>query len=417
MCGKADGEEDMRQTWRWFGPKDTASIDDMMQAGVEGVVSALHHVATGAVWTPDEIAARQSLIGRMADGTPSGLTWEVVESLPVSEDIKKQKGDWRAHIANWKTSLEHLAQAGIPVICYNFMPVIDWTRTDLAWRLPNGATCMRFDIADFAAFDIHILARKGAAADFTREVQDEAARRHAAMDDTAREALVRNIAFGLPGSAETLTLDDIATHLAEYDDCSTARLRGHLIDFLAEVTPVAERLGLRLCCHPDDPPFPLLGLPRVMSTEADYRTVLDAVDLPANGVTFCTGSLGARADNDLPGAMARLGPRVHFIHLRNVTRQGSNLRDSFYEAERLGGDTDMVAVIAAILAEERRRRAEGRADSSIPFRPDHGQDILDDIGRGGQPGYPRIGRLKGLAELRGIMTALDHPLVTGRNAN
>ena len=404
----------MRQTWRWFGPKDTASIDDMMQAGVEGVVSALHHVATGAVWSPDEIAARQALIGHMADGTRSGLRWEVVESLPVSEAIKKQKGDWRAHIANWKTSLEHLAQAGIEVICYNFMPVIDWTRTDLAWRRPNGATCMRFDIVDFAAFDIHILGRKGAAADFAPQVQEDAARRHAAMDDAEKDALVRNIAFGLPGSAETLTLDDMRLHLAEYDDCPVERLRGHLIDFLAEVSPVAERLGLRLCCHPDDPPFPLLGLPRVMSTEADYRTVLDAVDLPANGVTFCTGSLGARADNDLPGAIARLGPRVHFLHLRNVTRQGTALRDSFYEAEHLGGDTDMVAVIAAILAEERRRRAEGRADWDIPMRPDHGQDILDDIGRGGQPGYPRIGRLKGLAELRGIMTALDHPLVTGQ---
>lgn len=399
----------MRQTWRWFGPRDTASIDDMMQAGVEGVVSALHHVPTGAVWTPEEIAARQALIGRMADGSPSGLRWEVVESLPVSEEIKKQKGDWRGHVANWKTSLEHLARAGIPVICYNFMPVIDWTRTDLAWRLPNGATCMRFDITDFAVFDIHLLGRAGAAADFAPQVQAEAARRHAGMDDATRAALVRNVAFGLPGSAETLTLDDIRTHLAEYDTLPAERLRRHLIDFLAEVTPLAEKLGLRLCCHPDDPPFPLLGLPRVMSTEADYRAVLEAVDLPANGVTFCTGSLGARADNDLPAAMARLGPRVHFLHLRNVKRQGTALRDSFYEAEHLGGDTDMVAVIAAILTEERRRRAQGRADWNIPMRPDHGQDILDDIGRGGQPGYPRIGRLKGLAELRGIMVALDHP--------
>ena len=403
----------MRQTWRWFGPKDLASIDDMMQAGVQGVVSALHHVPTGAVWTPDEIAARQRLIARMTDGAPSSLQWEVVESLPVSEDIKKQKGAWRDHLANWKTSMTHLSRAGIKVICYNFMPVLDWTRTDLRWRLPNGATCMRFDIVDYAAFDIHILARPGAAAEFPQQVAAAAATRFAAMDDTARKALAANVAFGLPGAAETMTLADVRAHLAEYDAISAPRLRGHLIDFLAEVTPLAEGLGMRLCCHPDDPPFPLLGLPRIMSTEADFRAVLDAVDLPANGVTFCTGSFGARADNDLPAMMGRLGPRVHFLHLRNVRREGTALRDSFHEAEHLTGNTDMVAVIAAILTEERRRRAEGRADWNIPMRPDHGQDILDDLGRRGQPGYPTIGRLKGLAELRGIMTALDHPLVTG----
>lgn len=403
----------MRQTWRWFGPKDRASIDDMMQAGVEGVVSALHHLPTSAVWTPEAIAARQALIGRMKDGAASGLKWEVVESLPVSEDIKKQKGNWRAHIANWKTSMTNLSRAGIEVICYNFMPVLDWTRTDLAWRLPNGATCMRFDFIDYAAFDIHILERKGAAAEFPGHVAEAAARRFAAMDEPARKALAANVAFGLPGAAETMTLADVRAHLAEYDAIPAERLRGHLIDFLAEVTPLAQELGMRLCCHPDDPPFPLLGLPRIMSTEADYRAVLDAVELPANGVTFCTGSFGARADNDLPAMMQRLGPRVHFVHLRNVRREGTELRDSFHEAGHLTGNTDMVAVIAAILAEERRRRAEGRADWNIPMRPDHGQEIIDDLGRGGQPGYPVIGRLKGLAELRGIMTALDHPIVTG----
>ncbi len=406
----------MRQSWRWFGPKDTASVDDMLQSGVQGVVSALHHVPTGALWTADEIAARQALIGRMKDGSPSGLKWEVVESLPVSEAIKKQNGDWRDHIANWKASLHNLADAGIEVICYNFMPVLDWTRTDLKWPRPNGAQCMRFDLVDFAAFDIHILARPGAADDFPPDVVEQADRCHAAMTDADRQRLLANIVFGLPGAAEQFSLDDVRQHLAEYDAISAGQLRRHLIDFLAEVTPVAQDLGLRLCCHPDDPPFPLLGLPRIMSTEADYNAVFRAVDLNANGITLCAGSLGARADNDLPGMMARLGSRVHFLHLRNVTRDADTLPCSFYEAEHLGGGTDMVALIAAILAEERHRRAQGRADWTIPFRPDHGQDILDDLGKSGQPGYPTIGRMKGLAELRGIMTALDHPLVTGANS-
>lgn len=400
----------MRQTWRWFGPKDLVSVDDMMQAGVEGVVSALHHVPTGAAWTPEEVEQRQTEIGRMKNGSPSGLKWEVVESLPVSEDIKKQKGAWREHIAHYKSSLKVLRDAGIEVICYNFMPVLDWTRTDLAWRLPNGATCMRFDLNDFAAFDIHILARPGAVEDYPPEVVGEASRRFAAMDEKTCRALARNVVFGLPGAAEHFTLEDVRTHLAEYAAISEDQLRAHLIDFLAEVAPVAQDLGLRLCCHPDDPPFSLLGLPRVMSTEDDYRKMMAAVDLPASGITLCTGSLGARPDNDLPGMMDRLGDRVHFLHLRNVRRESQGIMGSFYEAEHLGGGTDMVAVIAAALREEERRRAGGRSDCSIPFRPDHGQDILDDLTRSAQPGYPAIGRLKGLAELRGIMTALQHPV-------
>ena len=399
----------MRQTWRWFGPKDLCSVDDMRQAGVEGVVSALHHVATGAVWTPADIARRQTEIGTMKDGSPSSLAWEVVESLPVSEDIKKQKGNWREHLANWKTSMRHLRDAGIEVICYNFMPVLDWTRTDLAWRLPTGGTCMRFDLIDFAAFDIHILARPGAAEDFPPEVLEQAAMRFAGMSDDRKQSLAKNVVFGLPGAAESFSLDDVRQHLAEYAGLPAAQLRQHLIDFLAEVAPLAQEIGMRLCCHPDDPPFPLLGLPRIMSVEADYRAVLDAVDLSANGVTLCAGSLGARPDNDLPGMMDRLGDRVHFLHLRNVLRESSDIAGSFHEAEHLGGGTDMVALIAAVLRQERKRKAVGRADASIPFRPDHGQDIIDDLGRKAQPGYPTIGRLKGLAELRGIMTALDHP--------
>jgi mannonate dehydratase len=398
----------MRQTWRWFGPKDLVSIDDILQAGVEGVVSALHHVPTGAVWTPDEIARRQADIGRRGDGSPSGLAWEVVESLPVSEDIKKQTGEWRAHLDAYRQSLRNIAAAGIEVVCYNFMPVLDWTRTDLAFRVAHGGTCMRFDIADFAAFDLHILARPGAADDYPEELRDEAGRRFAAMDDAARKKLAGNIAFGLPGAAESLTLEDLRAHLDEYGPIGAETLRAHFVAFLEEVVPTAEEVGIRLCCHPDDPPFPLLGLPRIMSTEADYAAVMRAVDSPANGITLCSGSLGARPDNDLPGMMQRLGHRVHFLHLRNVRRETAEVRGSFHEAEHLGGDTDMVALIAAVVEEERRRSAEGRTDAVIPMRPDHGQDILDDLKRRAQPGYPSIGRLKGLAELRGIMTALTH---------
>ena len=402
----------MRQTWRWFGPNDLVSIDDIRQAGAEGVVSALHHVPTGAVWSPDEIARRQREIATMTDGSPSGLGWDVVESLPVSEAIKTQRGDWRAHVAAYRESLGNLAAAGIEVVCYNFMPVLDWTRTDLAWRLPNGATCMRFDLVDFAAFDLFILARPGAGADYDAALTDAAVARHAAMSDAERTALARNVVFGLPGAAEHFTLDQVRAHLADYAGISAQTLRRHLFDFLEQVVPVAETLGLRLCCHPDDPPFPLLGLPRILSTEADYVALVEAVPSPANGITLCSGSLGARPDNDLPGMMRRLGRHVHFLHLRNVTREGEGIRSSFHEAEHLVGGTDMVALIAAALAEEARRRAEGRADAAIPFRPDHGQDILDDLKRKAQPGYPAIGRLKGLAELRGIMTALGHPSVT-----
>lgn len=402
----------MRQTWRWFGPKDLVSIDDMMQAGVEGVVSALHHRPTGSVWSPEEIAQRQAELAVMKDGAPSGLKWEVVESLPVSEDIKRQTGDWKTHIANWKTSMRNLRAAGIEVICYNFMPILDWTRTDLAYRLANGATCMRFDALDFAAFDLFLLRRKGVEDDYTPEQTEAAKACFAGMSDERKAELAGNVVFGLPGAAERMSMDDVKTHLAHYDSISPDRLRGHLVDFLAEVSPLAQEIGMRLCCHPDDPPFPLLGLPRIMSTEADYSAVMQAVDIPANGITLCTGSLGARADNDLPGMMRRLGERVHFLHLRNVALEERHLGGSFHEAAHLEGNTDMVAMIGAILAEEARRKAEGRADWQIPMRPDHGQDILDDLTRKAQPGYPAIGRLKGLAELRGIMTALSHPTVT-----
>ncbi len=401
----------MRQTWRWFGPKDLCSVDDMLQAGVEGVVTALHHVPTGAIWTPEDIKQRQAEIAVMKDGAASGLKWEVVESLPVSEDIKRQTGNWREHIENWKMSMRHLHAAGLEVICYNLMPILDWTRTDLAYRLPNGATCMRYDAIDFAAMDLFLLERAGAFDDYSAEIIEIARNRFAGMNDARKQQLMGNVIFGLPGAAERMSLEDVREHLAAYDNISAEKLRQHLIDFLSEVSPLAEELGMRICCHPDDPPFPLLGLPRIMSTEDDYRKIMEAVDIPANGITLCTGSLGARADNDLPGMMKRLGHRVHFMHLRNVTLEEERLGGSFYEAAHLEGHTDMVAMIAATLAEEKRRKAEGRIDWQIPFRPDHGQDILDDLNRKAQPGYPAIGRLKGLAELRGIITALSHPTV------
>jgi mannonate dehydratase len=363
----------MKHTWRWFGPNDTARIDDIVQTGATGIVSALHHVPDGDLWTPEEIARRQQQITRRSDGTPSGLTWEVVESLPVSEAIKKQKGEWRTHIANYKQSLENLAAAGISTICYNFMPVIDWTRTDLRWVVPNGGTTMRYDAADFAIFDIFLLQRPGAERDFAGEIVEAARKRFADMDEARKASIAAAVMAGLPGAADTLSLDKVRLHLAEYGAISPDRLRANFIDFLSEVTPVASRLGLRLCCHPDDPPFPLMGLPRIMSTEEDYRRIIEAVDDPANGITLCSGALGARADNDLPGMMERLGRRVHFLHLRNVRRETVIPGGSFYESEHLDGSVDMVALIGAVLREEARRRAEGRQDQQIPMRPDHGQ--------------------------------------------
>jgi mannonate dehydratase len=395
----------MRHTWRWFGPVDKVTIADARQAGAQGIVTALHHAPYGAVWTEEEIAKRQREVAHLPSGEPSGLAWEVVESLPVSEDVKTQTGEFRPHFANYRTSLENLAAAGIFTICYNFMPVLDWTRTGLAWRVAHGGTTMRFDLVDFAVFDIHIFRRPEAANDYSREVVQEAARRFEAMDDAARKQLERAINAGLPGSAIP-SLEGLRAQWTRYERIDAPRLRQNFIDFLSEVIPTAKRLGMRLCCHPDDPPFSLLGLPRIMSTEADFRTILDTVDIPANGATVCTGSLGARLDNDLPGIVERLGPRIHFVHLRNVRKETAGTPCSFHEDEHLAGDTDMVAVIAALLREEKRRRAEGRADAVIPMRPDHGQDILDDLKRGAQPGYPAIGRLKGLAELRGVEHAL-----------
>ena len=397
----------MKQTWRWFGPHDTVSVDDMLQAGVEGVVTALHHIPNGAVWTPEEIALRQQQMSRMTDGAPSHLTWDVVESLPISEAIKKQDGDWRDHVTAYKDSLRNLADAGIHVVCYNFMPVIDWTRTDLRWRLPHGGTCMRFDYVDFAAFDIHILRRKDAAASFDDDIVAAADERFAEMSEADQKTLADNVVCGLPGANQHQQLGDVRELLSQYDDIDADQLRQNHFDFLEQVAPYAEEIGVRLCCHPDDPPFPLLGLPRIMSTEPDYEKLISAVDVPANGITLCVGSLGARGDNDIPGMMRRLGDRVHFLHIRNVKLETPLPPGSFYEAEHLGGDTNVVDLISAVLAEEKTRRAAGRSDWELPIRPDHGHDILDDLKRPqAQPGYPAIGRVRGLAELRGVMAAL-----------
>ncbi|MBI1219412.1 MAG: mannonate dehydratase [Rhodobacteraceae bacterium] len=398
----------MKQTWRWFGPHDTVSVDEMLQAGVQGVVSALHHLSPGTVWPVEEIRKRQQQIASRADGTPSGLGWDVVESLVVSETVKTKGAAYADHIAAWKTSLENLAACGIATVCYNFMPVLDWTRTRLRAPMPHGGTAMLFDLVDFAAFDIHLLARAQAAEDHGPEIAAAAGARFAAMDDAARRALRDNIVAGLPGANDSWTLDQIRALLATYAPISRDMLAQNLIDFLSEVVPTAERLGLRLCCHPDDPPFPLMGLPRVMSTEADFAHTLTAIDSPANGATLCTGSFGVAPGFDAPGFVQRHGSRIAFVHLRNTTRiaPATATRTSFYEAAHLDGDTDMVATIRALLAEEARRRAAGRADWQLPMRPDHGQDILDDLKRKSMPGYPLIGRMRGLAELRGVMAAL-----------
>ncbi len=393
----------MRHTWRWFGPVDRVTVQDAAQAGAVGIVSALHHIPTGDVWPVDEIQKRHAEI------RAGGLYWDVVESVWMSEDIKTQTGNWKQHITNWQETLRRLSASGIRTVCYNFMPVLDWTRTDLRWETRHGARAMRFDLTDFAAFDIHILKRPNAAADYPDWLVDEAARRFADMPDAKVAALGRNVGAGLPGSADGYTLDQLLEKLRSYHGIDRARLQQNLIDFLSEVVPVAEEVGINLCAHGDDPPWPLLGLPRILSTEEDYAHMLSAVDSRANGVTLCTGSLGARQDNDLPFIAKRFADRIHFVHLRNVTRDTDTVPCSFFEDEHLEGGTDMVAVIAALLAEEKRRLDAGLSDHQIPMRPDHGQEILDDVTRGAQPGYPAIGRLKGLAELRGIERTLSHP--------
>ena len=405
----------MKQTWRWFGPADPIPLADLHQAGVQGIVTALHQFAPGVAWPEQAIDARVAALAQ------AGYTWDVVESLPVSEAIKTQGPQMAGHIAAYKISMERLAVRGIKTICYNFMPVLDWTRTDLAAPQPHGGTAMVFDLVDFAAFDLHILQRAQAIDDYDDALRDMAQARFYAMDDVRRKKLQTNVTAGLPGANDTWRIEDVTHHLGTYDGIAPVRLRQNLIDFLTQVVPTAERLGVRLCCHPDDPPFPLLGLPRVMSNLSDYATVLDAVDSPANGATLCTGSLGVDAGFDPVAFVHALGDRIHFVHLRNTKRlEGPDpARPSFFEAAHLEGDTDMVATVHALMEQQAQRKAQGRTDWEMPMRPDHGQAILTDLQTHSTPGYPLIGRMRGLAELRGIMagwrsTWNNIPLTEGR---
>jgi mannonate dehydratase len=388
----------MQQTWRWFGPNDPITLKNIVQAGATGVVSSLHHIPTGEAWPLAEILARKALI------EAAGLQWAVVESIPVHNDIKTRSGDYQAHIDNYRESIRNLGAAGIAVVCYNFMPVVDWTRTNLTYELPNASQALRFEMTDFAAYDVYLLQRKNAADDYTPEVLNRAKERFAAMSEAERSLLEQNIIAGLPGGQGAYDRDSIRAAIAEFIDLGTQGMRNNLFAFLADIIPAAEEAGVRMCIHPDDPPFSLFGLPRVVSTAGDARALLAAVPSPSNGLTLCAGSYGARGDNDLVAMAREFGPQIHFVHLRNIRREPDG---SFYESEHLDGDNDIVALVDALLDEESRRSREGRQDR-IPMRPDHGHTLGDEIGMPGvNPGYSFAGRLKGLAELRGVMHALE----------
>lgn len=391
----------MKQTWRWFGPDDAVTLAAARQAGASGIVTALHHIPYGEVWSVAEIEKRKAEIA--APGF--GLDWSVVESLPIHERVKLGEGDLEPIFANYRQSMANLAACGLKTICYNFMPVLDWTRTELDHPLPAGARALRFNAHEYLAFDWLILERPGAEEGQSPELLAKAQAWFDASSQADRDRLLANIMAGLPGAYDRYDVPALRGMLARYAGIDAQALRANFARFLRAVVPAAQELGIRLCVHPDDPPRPLFRLPRIVSTEADIEAVLGMVDLPANGLTLCSGSLGAHPDNDVPAIARRFADRIWFAHLRNVAKDPDG---SFMEAEHLGGDTDMVALIAALLDEEARRKAEGRADWEIPMRPDHGHEILDDIGRGSFPGYPAIGRLRGLAELRGVMTALAH---------
>ena len=398
----------MFRTWRWFGSTDKVTLSDARQAGAEGIVTALHHIEPGEVWTTDEIARRQSEISKCG----LGLEWQVAESLPVSEAIKTKGREFSAHIQTYKHSLTALADAGIQTICYNFMPVLDWTRTDLRWALDNGARALRFDLVSFAVFDCFILVRPGAEDDYSEETLELAGEVAHGLNEAQRFELSKAVTAGLPGAAELWSMDGLKAAISAYSEIDEESLRQNHIDFLSEVVALAEALGIRLCCHPDDPPFPLLGLPRIMSSEEGYAKVLDEIDSPAVGMTLCTGSLGASPKNDCVKIAERFAEKLFFLHLRNVTRDTETLPCSFFEDEHLNGQVDLARVIDVVLKEEKRRRKEGRSDTEIPMRPDHGQDILTDLDSDFQPGYPAVGRLKGLAEINGIVAGLERGYAT-----
>ncbi|WP_027330721.1 mannonate dehydratase [Marinimicrobium agarilyticum] len=389
----------MQETWRWFGLDDPVTLEHILQAGATGVVTALHQVPTGDAWSLEDILERKAMI------EAQGMNWAVVESVPLHNDIKTRSGNHQAYIENYKTSIRNLGKAGVTTLCYNFMPVVDWTRTNLSYVLPNRSQALRFEMSDFAAYDVHILQRANAAADYTPEVLARAQARFGSMSDEEKQLLEKNIIAGLPGGEGSYDRPGIKSAIERFIALGNEGMRANLFSFLREVVPVAEEAGVRLCIHPDDPPFSLFGLPRVVSTASDVRALLEAVPSEANGLTLCAGSYGARSDNDLLKMAEEFGPRIYFAHLRNVTREADG---SFYEADHLGGDVNMVGLIDRLLSEEARRRADQSPQWEIPMRPDHGHLMADEIGKPGvNPGYSYGGRMKGLAELRGIIHALQ----------
>jgi mannonate dehydratase len=388
----------MEQTWRWYGPRDAVTLSDARQAGATGIVTALHDIPPGGVWPVEAIEERKQLV------EAAGMRWSVVESVNVSEQIKKRGSQWQLHIDNYIATLRNLATCGIDTVCYNFMPVLDWLRTDLEWELPDGSISMRFEADAIAAFDLFLLKRPGAEADWSEDQQRSAHERLAQMTESERDQLVRTVLAGLPGTTEVYSLDYVRQAIASYQEIGRDGLRANLGEFLRAVCPHADELGIGLCIHPDDPPRSLLGLRRIASTGEDLAFLLDQTPEQANGITFCSGSLGARPDNDLVAIMQSVAPRIRFVHLRSTRREASH--DAFYEAAHLAGDVDIVALMKVLVQEERRRAAAGDS-RPIPFRADHGNKILTDIGRPCVPGYPAVGRLRGLAELRGVLTAVE----------
>ena len=384
----------MTQTWRWYGPNDPVSLLDVRQAGATGVVNALHHIPNGDIWSVKEIQKRKNIIEK------AGLTWDVVESLPVHEKIKTRSADFEQIIENYKESMKNLAACGVYVICYNFMPILDWTRTRLDMTLENGSLALEYNASELRVFDLCILRREGAEQDYTIEEIEQAKNQFKNLKALDIQRISDNMLKGLPGSEEGYSMEEFKAMLDTYKGINADQLWSHLVQFLSEIIPLAEELGIRMCIHPDDPPFTLLGLPRVMSTQADYQFIFDQVPPMSNGITFCTGSLGVRADNDLPAIFDAFADRVHFLHLRSTKRDAEG---NFYEADHLTGDVDMFEIITRVIKEQRRRVAENRQDASIPMRPDHGHQMLDDLVKQKiNPGYSAIGRLKGLAELRGL---------------